>query len=148
MLEKFLENSKKVIVIGVGDELRGDDAVGSVIARELKAANVIDAGSVPENFVGIAKESPSHIIIVDAIHFCDTPGKIGYFENVKILGEEISSHKLPLRLFIDYVKSNCSCRILLIGIEPKNLGFNSSMSKEVLIAKERVISELKSALSR
>ena len=73
-LNDFLSDCKKLIVLGVGNELKSDDGVGPFIIKQLKDQNIenenmlfIDAETVPENFTGkIRKENPTHLIIVDA----------------------------------------------------------------------------------
>ena len=55
-LKSFLENFEKLIVLGVGNELKCDDGIGPYIIKELKKENIedddrimfIDAQTVPE----------------------------------------------------------------------------------------------------
>ena len=54
-LTKFLEGCEKLIVLGVGNELKSDDGVGPFIVKKLKYENIenknllfIDAKTVPE----------------------------------------------------------------------------------------------------
>src|SRR5512146_762807 len=71
----------KIAIVGVGHELRGDDAVGTLIARVLQHTVcstttaeslqdrllVIDAGSAPENSTGILRRfGPNLILLLDA----------------------------------------------------------------------------------
>ena len=59
-LKNFLEGFEKLIVLGVGNELKCDDGVGPYIIKKLKEDMVedkdrlllIDAQTVPENFTG------------------------------------------------------------------------------------------------
>lgn len=64
--------------------MRGDDAVGTVLAQKLakiftenEKITVFDGKTVPENFTGaIRKERPSHIILVDAVDMNKNQGKL------------------------------------------------------------------------
>ena len=58
-LNSFLSDCKKLIVLGVGNELKSDDGVGPFIIAKLKQEKIendnlifIDAETVPENFTG------------------------------------------------------------------------------------------------
>ena len=66
-LKDFLNDFEKLIILGVGNELKSDDGVGPFIIKNLMAEDIesdrlllIDSGTVPENFTGkIRKENPS-----------------------------------------------------------------------------------------
>ena len=58
-LEEFLQDYKKLIIMGVGNELKADDGLGpyfiQILSQDLKdkpQITLINAGSVPENFTG------------------------------------------------------------------------------------------------
>ena len=71
-------------VVGIGQELRGDDALGIEIARRLKPLAegrpdwlVIEAGPAPENFTGpLRRFAPQRIFLVDAALMDEQPGAI------------------------------------------------------------------------
>lgn len=142
---------KKVAVVGVGSELNGDDRAGILVAEKLKKntkADVYVAGQAPENFTHLSKGGYSHIIIIDATHFGGKPGEIRYFEGGKFVGEGTSTHKLPLKLFIEYLQKNCKTKIIIAGIEPKTIGFVERTSAEVEEAIEKLSEELEAALKQ
>ena len=65
-------NSRKIIILGIGNESKGDDGVGPYIIKRLKIFNknpnlvLIDAGVVPENYIQkIINFNPETIIIID-----------------------------------------------------------------------------------
>ena len=72
-LRRFLhgETGGRVVVIGVGNPLRGDDAVGMAVIdhlerRALKNVLLLRAESAPENFTGPIREyEPTHVLMVD-----------------------------------------------------------------------------------
>lgn len=120
-----MQDYEKLIILGIGNELKYDDGVGPFIISELNKRDLkdnvllINAQTVPENFTGkIRMENPSHIIIIDA---CLMGLKAGEF---KIVNEEdfadigISTHSMSLSYFVKFLNQD---NILFIGIEPQSL---------------------------
>lgn len=65
--------SKKLAIIGIGNELHGDDGFGPVMIEKLEGRidqKLIDCGVSPENFTSeIIKEKPDAVIFLDAANF-------------------------------------------------------------------------------
>ncbi len=61
------------VVIGIGNDLRGDDGAGLIAARDLAAATgspLILAGEVPENYLDVVRgHVPDWVLLVDATDF-------------------------------------------------------------------------------
>jgi hydrogenase 3 maturation protease len=137
-LKELLEG--KVVLVGVGNELRGDDGIGVYIARRLKGKNVINAGVAPENFIGkIKRMKPERIIIFDALDFGGKPGGVKIVDARKTGGLKVSTHSLPLSFFC---KLFGKTGIYLVGIQPKSNEFGSGMSGEVSMSAENLIKKL------
>ncbi len=75
----------EVTVIGVGSPLRGDDAVGLLVAERLQhdrelppQIEVLEAGLCGVDLVLLLERAP-HAIIVDAAEFGGTPGELRLF---------------------------------------------------------------------
>ena len=138
-MKEFLKNSRKLVVLGIGNDMRGDDALGSLLARKLsnllknnQDVTVYDAGTVPENFTGaIKKDNPSHIILIDAVDMKETPGHIRLISKDEISNYSISTHALPLSFLIKYLESTSTAQTLLLGIQPENMDLNDEISIEV-----------------
>ena len=139
-LKSFLENFEKLIVLGVGNELKCDDGIGPYIIKELKKENIedddrimfIDAQTVPENFTGkIRKENPSHMIIVDA---CLMDGEAG---DMKIVDKDdfanigISTHSMSLSFFVRYLEQDTDFKIIFVGIEPESMDYADEPTPKV-----------------
>lgn len=103
-MKEFLKEHQKVVILGIGNDMRGDDAVGTVLAQKLakiftenEKITVFDGKTVPENFTGaIRKERPSHIILVDAVDMNKKPGQIELISRKQIANYNISTHAMPL----------------------------------------------------
>jgi len=118
-----------VVILGVGNELRGDDGVGVYIAKKLKGRKAINAGVAPENFVGkIKKMKPERIVIFDALDFGGKPGEIKIIDARKTEGLRVSTHSLPLSFFCGLFGRT---EIYIVGIQPRNREFGGRIDLEV-----------------
>jgi hydrogenase 3 maturation protease len=135
--ETFSGSNTKIVFVGIGSELRGDDAVGVVIvnrpAELAKAAEChcflfINGGSAPENILGeIRTFQPEIVVFIDAAVLGGTPGTVKLIDTSreKITGISFCTHTLPLAIVADYLRQAVSCEIFVIGIEPGNTDFNA-----------------------
>lgn len=138
-MKKFLREYKKIVILGIGNEIKGDDALGSIIAQKSsqlfnKNENIVvfDGGTVPENYTGlIRKENPTHIILVDAVDMKKDPGYIRVVKKEEIANYNISTHAMPVSFLIKYMETTVSARIILVGVQPKSMGLAEPISKEV-----------------
>jgi len=137
ILEKKLKNAKKIAVLGIGSELRADDAAGFLVAEELKKIKdsklkVFLGSTAPENLTGeIIRYKPTHIIIIDSADTDQKPGFILLVDPEEVGGVSFSSHMLPIKMIVDYLLESLKCEIIIIGIQPKILTFGETISKEV-----------------
>jgi len=153
-LSSFLEKATRVVVVGVGSDLRGDDAVGVEMVRRLRgrirSPNVlmIEGGAAPENFTSqIRRFKPSHIVILDAIDFQARPGDVILADPEAIAGRSFSTHTVPLSLLAGYLKEQTGARIILLGIQPGEIGPGSRMGEAVKASMEKVLEILTEKLS-
>ncbi|HHT19607.1 MAG: hydrogenase maturation peptidase HycI [Euryarchaeota archaeon] len=138
-MKEFLKEHQKVVILGIGNDMRGDDAVGTVLAQKLakiftenEKITVFDGKTVPENFTGaIRKERPSHIILVDAVDMNKKPGQIELISRKQIANYNISTHAMPLSFLIKYLKSTCPAELIIVGIQPKTTILVNKMSVEI-----------------
>ncbi|WP_457612438.1 hydrogenase maturation peptidase HycI [Methanocaldococcus sp.] len=139
-LKCWLNGCKKLAIIGLGNELKGDDAVGVYILKKfikekeyLIKNNIlfINAQTVPDFFLGIIKEfSPTHIIFIDCVLANKNPGEIILVDENSIKSYSYSTHTFPLEVIIKYIKKDSNAKVKIIGVEPKIIDF-SPMSGEV-----------------
>ena len=125
------------MVMGVGNELKSDDGVGSFIIAKLKKENIenknlifIDAKTVPENFTGkIRKENPTHLIIVDACLMNSQPGNIQIVNKDDFANIGISTHSMSLSYFVRYLEKDSEIQIIFVGIEPDTMDWGKPTPK-------------------
>ena len=126
-LNEFLKGYEKLLILGVGNELKCDDGVGPFIVDNLdEKDNVIciNAKTVPENFTGkIRKEQPSHVIIVDACLMGGEAGDIKIVDKDDFVNIGISTHSMSLSYFVKYLERDNDFKIIFVGIEPETMEF-------------------------
>jgi hydrogenase 3 maturation protease len=134
-LAKALEGASKVVVVGIGNELNGDDGFGVHVARELGTSGriiSIQAHTVPENFISkIAAEEPSHVIFIDAAVLDAEPGTLRLLEPTELAKVATVTHRVPLSRIIGRLIELHKCKVLVIGLQPKNMEIGSGLSNEV-----------------
>ncbi|MDD5594986.1 MAG: hydrogenase 3 maturation endopeptidase HyCI [Candidatus Omnitrophica bacterium] len=137
ILEHLKEHLQgKVLILGIGNSLRNDDALGSLLASRLKDKLpfiVYDAGSSPENYLGkIIRDNPSNIIIIDAVDFGGTPGEFRVLESDDLKTVNLfSTHNASLSLTINYLQSHIKVDIIILIIQPKSIAFGDKISPEI-----------------
>lgn len=151
-LNNFLKDCEKLIVLGVGNELKCDDGVGPYIIKKLKEENIedknrllfINAETVPENFTGkIRKEKPTHLIIVDACLMGGDPGDMKIVNRYDFANIGISTHSMSLSFFVRYLEKDTNFGIVFVGIEPESMDYADKPTPKVEKAADEFISILK-----
>lgn len=141
------------MILGIGNEVKGDDFAGSLAAKSIQASlpqhrenfsvSVFDCGPVPENFTGVIRKiSPDYILIIDAGDFGEEAGEIGFFNWKKAEGSEISTHALPLSLFSGFLAEELDCEIGLLLIQPNNLSYLDPIHPLIREAVNKISSEI------
>ena len=141
-LSQQISHAERLALLGVGSDLRGDDAAGMLVARrlaktcgkmgELKNFKIFLGDTAPENLTGeVKKFNPTHLLIVDSADMNELPGAVKLIDPESIEGFSSSTHSLPLNILADYLIKSIGCKIIIIGIQPKVLEFGSCLSAEV-----------------
>lgn len=137
--------ARTVVVLGVGSEMRSDDAAGLRVAAAVSAAalpgvHALEAGPAPENCTAeIRRLHPSHLIIVDCAHMGEVPGTLKVFKPSEIAGVSFGTHGLPLSVLADYLKTEAGCSVAILGIQPSNVEFGEVVSPRVAAAVEETV---------
>jgi hydrogenase 3 maturation protease len=125
-----------IVVLGVGNSLRGDDGVGPVVAEiivALKLSEVIayNCGTTPENFTGVVRRAwPELLVIVDAAEMGLPAGSVRRIPVGRIHDTAIGTHMLALshlvRFLVDVVD-----QVVVVGVQPACLWDGEGLSEEV-----------------
>ena len=146
ILREKLKGAEKIGILGVGSELRADDAVGLLVSKQIRKSmgksrrvKIFLGYTAPENLTSqIKKFKPSHLIIVDALDMAKKPGAIAVIEPTKTDSLSFSTHKFPIKLIIDYLFAAIACKTIIVGVQPFSLIFSESVSEPVGKAVEKL----------
>lgn len=138
-ITEFLRSAKRIVICGIGNENRADDAFGIAVVERLKGIIrnpdivIINCGEVPESYTGVIKRhKPDVVIFVDAVEFGGKPGEIVVADPEGTLGASASTHSLPLRVLVQYLKTELKgTRFILIGCQPESTALFGEMSREI-----------------
>jgi len=139
-LEEWLKDAKRIVVVGIGNELRKDDFVGVKIVKTLKGqvpknVMLIESETVPESFIeSIVEFHPTHVLLIDAGLLKLEPGEMRLIKTSELpspTSSPISTHALPLQLFCEFVQEATNTRLALILIQPRDADFGEGLSAEV-----------------
>jgi len=134
-----IEPDDRVAVVGIGSELRGDDAVGIELLRRLRerlSADdrflFVDGGVAPENHTGVIRRfDPDRIVLVDAVEFGDRPGSGKWIDPDDLGGESFSSHKSTPAMLRTFLARETGAEVLLFGVQPGVLERQEGLSTPV-----------------
>jgi hydrogenase maturation protease len=146
----------RVLVLGIGNLDRGDDAVGRIVARALRDAapagvEVAEAGGEATEILERI-EARSCVIIVDACVTGAAPGAIQRFDAVAaslpVSGFDLSSHGLGLHHALELARALGSLprACLVYAIEGASFETGARLSLATATAAERLAREIAEAL--
>lgn len=150
------DRTYRIAVLGIGNELNGDDSAGIWAARKLRAKLtdrpnllIMDCGSIPENATGpLRRFQPQLILLVDAADLDVTAGAICLVELNQVGGFSASSHTLPLSVLAGFMKNDFNCEVALFCIQPQSLEFDTALSSQVEFAVNQFVDEVISILGQ
>jgi hydrogenase 3 maturation protease len=140
-------------IVGIGNPLRNDDAVGALIAERLmpemaavERHTVIDAEDVIENYCfSIADSAVSNVLVIDAVQGAKhgdgpEPGSLvlGRLEELEAASAGWSTHKLALSTAASVMRHHGK-DVWLLGIVVANTDYGTTVSQDVLATAEAVI---------
>lgn len=139
----------RICLIGVGNDLRGDDSVGLIVVRRLStdeyfnsAPNllILEGGPAPENHTSKLRAfQPELVLFVDAAHLEESPGTIQLIPLESIDGMSASSHSLPLSVLARYIIAEFGSQVDVLGIQPAQNEVGADLSTALLTAVDEVV---------
>lgn len=142
----------KVCIAGIGNIIRGDDALGPKLIELLKARHIpaplFDCGTAPENYIfPILATSCDTVILIDAADMDASPGETRIFALDEIANVSFSTHNPSPRLFTDLLKTGRDdMNIFVVSVQPKTTSLGSPMSAEVMRSLESLADAFLEAL--
>jgi hydrogenase maturation protease len=142
-----------MIVIGIGNEFRGDDAAGLIVARQLREQGLSavehegDLTALMDRWNGAAS-----VILIDAVRSGGAPGMLHRFDaSASPLPRELfksSTHTLDVADAVELSRAlgTLPARVLVFGIEAKDFSAGKGLSAEVQRALPILIEEVISCM--
>lgn len=136
-LRRWLEGSERVSILGIGNMLRSDDAIGVVLVqlmqrKLLDGVNLLNCETVPENFIGqVEAFQPTHVLLIDAAEFGGAPGDARLFSPESVVGITLSTHAISLSLLARIIEDRTKAKVRILGVQPKLLEFGETLSPEL-----------------
>ena len=157
--------STRLAIIGIGADLREDDAIGSLLASDLIDKYALLAGDpssdnethvegelfrknpvlvlngtvVPEQHIlTLTAFGPDTVIVVDAARIGGgaIPGDLAFIDLDKLDTATFSTHTISVRSFVEMSQlMGCNADFIIIGIQPASLGYGEALSEEVSATK-------------
>lgn len=153
-LTDWLKDCNKLVILGIGNPMRGDDAVGIEIVKLLKRrvpenVKLLECQTVPENFIKeIRRFNPSHVLMIDAAGFEAKPGEAKLVSPEEISGMALSTHALPLSILAEILQKSMNVKVILLGVQPKKIEFGEKLTPELKKAVREIAKVLTKALEK
>ena len=123
------------LIIGIGNELRGDDAAGIELVRRLDQAGYSPTLLVytnPENYLRRISQIPHTVRLwVDIVHLVGRPGEFRILQAEEIDQVAISTHNFSLTVVFRFLQETHPADDFLLGIQPKSTELGAALSQEV-----------------
>jgi hydrogenase 3 maturation protease len=141
-------------ILGIGNELNGDDAAGVQVIRRLKAQLdaggqgrahllLIEAGLAPESFSGPLRRFRAELVLmIDAAAMSEEPGSVGLLDWHDTTGFGPSTHLQPPSTLAEFLCQELGCHVVLVGIQPGQMEFGAPLSGAVERAVDEVVDDL------
>jgi hydrogenase maturation protease len=132
---------RRVVLVGAGNVLEGDDGFGVRLARAVEARGAggeprlcaIDAGISPERWVGQAVRAGAEVLILaDAVDFDGAPGELllASAEELQARPLSASTHRVPLSVLAQYAEG-LGASAFVLGVQPASLRPGAELSPVV-----------------
>lgn len=133
-----------LVLFTAGSVLRGDDAVGPLLAKNLMDAplegwEIVDGGQTPEDDLYYIRElCPRKVVFVDAAQMGFEPGSIRRLTAQDVAKQcMITTHSLPISFLLGQLGEVCD-DVVFLGVQVKGTEFFDPLSDEVRAALEDI----------
>lgn len=125
----------RVVLVGVGNPLRGDDAAGCHLARALvgePGITVLECEDTPEReLLRITAGHPDTVVLADAVRLGAPAGAVAVLEAEALARYTATTHRVPLALVAGVIRHWCHARIVVLAIEPGDMDIGAGLSPAV-----------------
>jgi hydrogenase 3 maturation protease len=157
-LRELLTPGMNVAVMGIGNEMMGDDAAGVLVVRELQKlmpralpggrVYLFECSTTPENFTGsIEKLGPGVVLLIDSADMGAAVGEARLLDTAAMGSMMHSTHTMPLSFLADYIGKTSGAHVIALGIQAGHILLDRPVSPEVLRTVRQVALSLSALLT-
>jgi hydrogenase 3 maturation protease len=136
---------RRWLLLGIGNDMRGDDAFGPLLARRLRTEGLpaIDGGLAPENSTGpIRRAAPDVLILADAAELGEPPGTVRLLRPFDLAEGATSTHDPGLRILHYYLTADMPMDVVVLAAQPAGRELGDTVSPALLRAIDEVATQL------
>jgi len=139
-LQEILETTHKLILAGIGNVLKHDDAVGVYMTDNVMPTSIIHPLTVElsiENYIGkINQLNPDTLILVDCVHFNRKPGYTNLIPIKQLIDHTTHTHNISLNKLNQFFRMP----VYVLGIQPQDVSFGEGMTPAVKTCADHLLS--------
>lgn len=144
-LKKLMSlNDKRILFVGIGNQLKKDDGVGVYISSNIKGTPKVSGLTVEvsiENYIGkINSLDPDILVLIDCVNMGCTPGTNKLMPVSQIHDLTFNTHNISLRKLSEFFKM----KTYLLGIQPEKVDFGENLSYLVKEEADKIINTINS----
>ncbi len=143
---------RKVVLMGVGNDLRGDDGCGVVLGERLAEhvhCPIFVTFDLPEDFAVKASDlRPDLVLILDAADFGGEPGQVRLIRAQDIPPTPGVTHRPSLEMMARFLELDAGAETWVLGVQPDlgRVGLGDEMGETMRRAVEALETLLAEAL--
>jgi coenzyme F420 hydrogenase subunit delta len=126
---------KRVVILGIGNPLQGDDAIGPTLVDSLQGrveAALINAGEVPENYISAVRAArPEVVLIIAALELGTDAGCMAVMDADRLRAIENFTRNPGLAFLAVMIQDETGAEVILVGVQPEATHFAAELSKPV-----------------
>jgi hydrogenase maturation protease len=152
-------SKQRVVVIGLGNPLMGDDGLGLAALHHLRTSyalpdcvELVDGGTWGMNLLPVIEDA-DELILIDAIDVGAAPGTAVRLEHAQIpryLATKISPHQVDLRdvLALAELRGTLPADTVALGLQPASVELRNSLSDVLRCGVEALVGDVVRELAR
>ncbi|MGD1148500.1 MAG: hydrogenase maturation protease [Thermoanaerobaculaceae bacterium] len=153
LLVRVRRHGLRLLVLGIGNEMLGDDAIGHLLARDL--ASIASDGFLSVS-VGVAIENAAHLVRrhrADVLVLIDAADGIGgsawgFVRPSRLDSFCHSTHSVPLSLLVTtWQDEHPDLDVHFIGVRPVSNEFGAPLSDGVAAARTEIVAIFRESLA-
>jgi len=139
-------SGSRILVLGIGNTLMGDDGVGVYVARELRkypraGVLITEIGNAMLEAIPLLAWA-DRVLVIDALMAHGPPGTIYFapFERIASQQRQNSLHELDIGTALSFLPVGClRPEVFVLGVEPARLDWSLNLSPQILLTLPHVV---------